>query len=130
MVFQQDTQRGDGPVRTCVGCRQKTSTRELLRLVARSGPDGQAGSWYVEPDPGGSAPGRGAHLHPTAACLELAERRRAFARALRHDAQAHGALDLDRLRRHLAPHGTAPPQHPAPPQTQSSAPIRNGSTSS
>ncbi len=28
-------------------------------------------------------PGRGAHLHPDLHCLELAERRRAFARSLR-----------------------------------------------
>ena len=37
----------------------------------------------VVPDPSGSAPGRGAHLHPTAACYELAVRRKAFGRALR-----------------------------------------------
>ena len=50
MVFQQDTQRGDGPVRTCVGCRRKAPKRELLRVVVRAGPDGQA-PWHVEPDP-------------------------------------------------------------------------------
>ncbi|WP_082534093.1 YlxR family protein [Marmoricola sp. Leaf446] len=124
MVFQQDTQRGDGPVRTCVGCRRKAPKRELLRVVVRAGPDGQA-PWHVEPDPVGSAPGRGAHLHPTVACLALAERKRAFTRALRHDAQARGALSLDRLRRHLADL-----QLPAPPAPTQSAPIRNGSTSS
>lgn len=37
----------------------------------------------VVPDPLGTAPGRGAHLHPTTECYELAVRRRAFARALR-----------------------------------------------
>jgi len=37
----------------------------------------------VVPDPEGTAPGRGAHLHPTIECYELAVRRRAFARALR-----------------------------------------------
>ena len=37
----------------------------------------------VVPDPLGSAPGRGAHLHPTTACYELAVRRKAFGRALR-----------------------------------------------
>jgi uncharacterized protein len=37
----------------------------------------------VVPDPQGTAPGRGAHLHPTAACYELAVRRKAFGRALR-----------------------------------------------
>ena len=37
----------------------------------------------VVPDPDGTAPGRGAHLHPTTACYDLAVRRKAFARALR-----------------------------------------------
>lgn len=37
----------------------------------------------VVPDPTATAPGRGAHLHPTSECYELAVRRRAFARALR-----------------------------------------------
>jgi predicted RNA-binding protein YlxR (DUF448 family) len=37
----------------------------------------------VVPDPQGTAPGRGAHLHPTTACYELAVRRKAFGRALR-----------------------------------------------
>ena len=37
----------------------------------------------VVPDPAGRSSGRGAHLHPTTGCLELAVRRRAFPRALR-----------------------------------------------
>jgi uncharacterized protein len=37
----------------------------------------------VVPDPLGTASGRGAHLHPTVACYELAVRRKAFGRALR-----------------------------------------------
>ena len=41
------------------------------------------GHAVVVPDPLGTAPGRGAHLHPTAACYELAVRRKAFGRALR-----------------------------------------------
>ena len=77
-----DTPRevGPGPVRTCIGCRQRTAKSELLRVVAGAGADGQPA---VCPDPGGRAPGRGAHLHPTSACLDQAVRRRAFARALR-----------------------------------------------
>jgi predicted RNA-binding protein YlxR (DUF448 family) len=57
----------------------------LLRVVAvvrgvdRSGLD----LIGVEPDPARIRPGRGAHLHPDPACLALAERRRAFGRALR-----------------------------------------------
>jgi uncharacterized protein len=38
-------------------------------------------------------PGRGAHVHPTSACLDLALRRRAFGRALRFT----GVIDTDGL---------------------------------
>jgi len=48
-------------------------------------------------DPTGKAPGRGAYLHPSAECLELAVRRRAFARALRTD----GGLDSTELQAFL-----------------------------
>ncbi len=41
------------------------------------------GQPVVAPDPNGTAPGRGAHLHPTTECYDLAVRRRAFGRALR-----------------------------------------------
>lgn len=41
------------------------------------------GQPVVVPDPGATAPGRGAHLHPTAECYQLAVRRKAFGRALR-----------------------------------------------
>jgi predicted RNA-binding protein YlxR (DUF448 family) len=41
------------------------------------------GIWAVVPDPRHRLPGRGAHLHPVPECLDLAERRRAFPRALR-----------------------------------------------
>lgn len=67
------------PVRTCVGCRNRAAKHELLRVVAGDlghGPE-------LVPDPRGRAPGRGAHLHPSPDCLELALRRRAFPRALR-----------------------------------------------
>ncbi|BBH18249.1 hypothetical protein Back2_25360 [Nocardioides baekrokdamisoli] len=41
------------------------------------------GQSVVEPDIEGAVPGRGAHLHPTIECYDLAVRRKAFARALR-----------------------------------------------
>ncbi|MBO9520246.1 MAG: YlxR family protein [Nocardioidaceae bacterium] len=84
-----------GPVRTCIGCRERAAKRELLRVTLRTGGDG---SLAVVPDPAGTAPGRGAHLHPTSACLELAVRRRAFGRALR----SAGSPSVDELREHLA----------------------------
>jgi uncharacterized protein len=46
----------------------------------------------VVPDPDGTSPGRGAHLHPTAECYDLAVRRKAFARALRYQPGAEGGL--------------------------------------
>jgi hypothetical protein len=62
-------------VRTCVGCRQQAVKSDLLRVAV-------AGDLVV-PDPGARLPGRGAYLHPSQRCFELAQRRRAFARALR-----------------------------------------------
>jgi uncharacterized protein len=66
-------------VRTCVGCRERAAKSELIRIVAAS--NGAITSVVV--DPRRSAGGRGAHLHPTVACLELATRRKAWGRALR-----------------------------------------------
>ena len=81
------------PVRTCIGCRERTSTSELLRVVA-----GDRGAGLeVVPDPAGRAPGRGAHLHPTSSCLGLALRRRAFPRALRIPAGPLGTTAVEEL---------------------------------
>jgi predicted RNA-binding protein YlxR (DUF448 family) len=52
----------------------------LLRIVAIKH---DAEQYSLMPDPARRRPGRGAHLHPDPACLALAERRRAFGRALR-----------------------------------------------
>lgn len=81
------------PVRTCIGCRVRSSQSELLRIVLR-------GSSVVL-DARGVLPGRGAWLHPTSECVTLALRRRAFGRALRAD----GALDTDTLENRLNGHG-------------------------
>lgn len=80
-------------VRTCVGCRERATTRDLLRLVAGEDDHGPA----VVPDPQRVAPGRGAHLHPTTDCLAIAERRRAFPRALR----VRGELSTTSLRERI-----------------------------
>jgi len=76
-------------VRTCLGCRDRADKTTLVRLVAVR----VSTTWVVEPDLRGSMPGRGAHLHPTTRCLELATRRKAFGRALR----VEGPLDLSRI---------------------------------
>ncbi|HPU12563.1 MAG TPA: YlxR family protein [Aeromicrobium sp.] len=70
-------------IRTCVGCRQRVDKTTLVRVVA--GKDGA--KLFVQPDLGGSLPGRGAHLHPATRCFELARDRRAFSRALRIEGQ-------------------------------------------
>ena len=76
-------------MRTCVGCKERTVKSSLLRLVA-------AGD-VIQPDPRARLPGRGAYLHPSLACLDLARRRRAFPRALR----AAGSLSLEPLAEYL-----------------------------
>ncbi|MDQ4011543.1 MAG: YlxR family protein [Actinomycetota bacterium] len=63
------------PIRTCVGCRTKAAASGLLRVVAVDE--------TLVPDPRRRHPGRGAWMHPDIGCLRLAERRRAFPRALR-----------------------------------------------
>ncbi len=56
----------------------------------------------VVPDPQGTAPGRGAHLHPTTACYELAVRKKAFGRALRITGRAADKLDSAAVEHHVA----------------------------
>ena len=81
---------GSFPVRTCVGCKERAAKSSLLRLVA-VGDD-------IVPDPQARQPGRGAYLHPSLACFELAQRRRAFSRALR----APGPLNSASLASYLS----------------------------
>ena len=73
-------------MRTCVGCRTRTLAEELLRVVAEDG--------KLVPDPRRRHAGRGAWLHPVLACLDSAERKKAFPRALR----AQGPLDTAEVR--------------------------------
>lgn len=102
-----------GAIRTCIGCRQRAAAAELLRVVvapdaigkvprpentrADFAPGGPA-ALPVVPDPRRCTPGRGAWLHRDPECVELAERRRAFARALRVPV----ALDPSPVREYVA----------------------------
>lgn len=70
-------------------------------MTAGSDADGRPA---VVPDPTATAPGRGAHLHPTTECYDLAVRRRAFGRALRSDPGLPSAPVSDYLTTR-APHG-------------------------
>ena len=63
------------PVRQCLGCREMKPKAELVRVV-RS-PEGQ-----VSLDTRGKAPGRGAYVCRSAACLKKAVKSRALDRAL------------------------------------------------
>ena len=88
------TERAE-PVRTCVGCRRRAAKSDLLRIVVEDTDDGE--TRRLVPDPRGRRSGRGAHLHPDPECLALAERRRAFGRALR----VEGPLDASPVREHV-----------------------------
>ncbi|QEO13394.1 YlxR family protein [Agromyces intestinalis] len=77
------------PVRTCIGCRARAPRSSLLRVVAQDS--------HLVADVAAVRPGRGAWLHPTLDCFRLAERRRAFGRALR----VGGMLDTSELENRL-----------------------------
>lgn len=74
------------PVRTCLACRQKADKQDLVRLVRT--PEGA-----VRVDPSGRLNGRGAYLHSSRACWELALRRGTMERALRLSSIAPGDRD-------------------------------------
>ena len=78
-----------GPLRTCVGCRATGPRSALLRVVVVQD--------VLVVDVARRMPGRGAWLHPDPGCLEKAERRRAFGRALR----VAGQPDTSAVHRHL-----------------------------
>jgi uncharacterized protein len=63
------------PIRTCVGCRERGSKSTLVRLVASA--EG------LEIDRSGTAPGRGAHVHPSPSCVAAAGQPGVLGRALR-----------------------------------------------
>ena len=88
-ALDSTTVRPPGPVRTCVGCRGRAAKTDLLRVVADGG--------RLVPDPAGRLPGRGASVHRDLRCVDLAEKRRAFPRALR----LPGPLDLGPVREAL-----------------------------
>jgi predicted RNA-binding protein YlxR (DUF448 family) len=74
------------PVRTCVGCRQRATRSNLIRIVNQ-----KAGTADLKIDRAAVMPGRGAWMHPASECLKLAIERRAFVRALKLGSQPQGA---------------------------------------
>jgi predicted RNA-binding protein YlxR (DUF448 family) len=75
----------------------------MMRVVVVEG--------VLVPDPRACIPGRGAWVHPTPDCLDLAERRRAFARALR----VPGPLDVAAVRIEIASRTASRSSDPAAP---------------
>jgi predicted RNA-binding protein YlxR (DUF448 family) len=65
--------------RTCVGCRLRSSRAELSRIVEESN--------FLVFDIQKKLPGRGAWIHPSQDCLNLAIQRNAFGRALKLNKQ-------------------------------------------
>ncbi len=82
-------------MRTCVGCRVRAAKSELLRV-------GVVDEALV-PDPRGQLPGRGASIHPDEQCIDLADRRAAFARALRNPKLRNSSALRGYVRRLAAP---------------------------
>ncbi|MDQ3462308.1 MAG: YlxR family protein [Actinomycetota bacterium] len=74
------------PVRTCIGCRRRAPAEVLTRVIRRF--DGTL-------EVGRALPGRGAWVCPASpACIDHAERRRAFDRALRGSVLPEAVTDL------------------------------------
>lgn len=63
------------PMRTCVGCGEQKTKRELIRVVKNS-------EDQVFVDFKGKANGRGAYICPSLECLKKAQKRDALSRSL------------------------------------------------
>lgn len=78
--MQTTEHRAESPERTCVGCGKRNPAEELVRVVL--------GDHAVVPDAKGGSFGRGAHVHVSRSCLEIACKKgfpRAFKREIRAD---------------------------------------------
>lgn len=69
------------PMRTCVGCRERDAQSQLVRAVRSLAP--QSGKTSLRLDHEGTAPGRGAWIHPASPCIDSALKRGGFARSFR-----------------------------------------------
>jgi predicted RNA-binding protein YlxR (DUF448 family) len=77
--------KGEGPIRTCVGCRQARPRDELVRL-------GRNADGSVVVDGRGTMPGRGAWVCGAVACVERGVRRDRLARAFRKSCEVSPGL--------------------------------------
>ncbi len=76
----------EGSARTCVGCREQAAPEALERFVLMGG--------ELVYDMRRKAPGRGASVHASAACLEAALKRGAFARSFKQAVKTPPAPEL------------------------------------
>ena len=88
------------PQRTCVGCRQVQGKRELVRVVRT--PDGE-----IVVDPTGRLNGRGAYVHSSRECFELALRRGGLERGLKTSLSPETRRTLETMAESLP---SAPPE--------------------
>ncbi len=93
------------PQRTCVACRQTEAKRGLVRVVRT--PEGQ-----VVIDPTGRLNGRGAYVHESRECWELALKRGGIERALKVSLTPDARAALE------AHASSLPPLPPKEPQLQ------------
>ena len=75
----------EGPLRTCIGCRQARPQSELVRIV-------RAANGRVRTDARRLAPGRGAYLCEDPSCVERAVKGGRFANAFRKPCSAGADL--------------------------------------
>jgi predicted RNA-binding protein YlxR (DUF448 family) len=93
------------PQRTRVGCRQVQGKRELVRVVRT--PEGE-----VVVDPTGKRNGRGAYVHATRDCFDLALRRGGIERGLKTSLTPEARRALEAIAQSLP---SAPPEGEATP---------------
>jgi uncharacterized protein len=79
------------PQRTCIGCREVKSKRELIRIVRT--PDGS-----IVMDPSGKANGRGAYVCPRTDCFQTALNSKRLSKALNAEIDEN---DVSRIKRDL-----------------------------
>ena len=81
--------------RTCVGCREESPKRALIRVV-------RSPSGCVALDESGKLPGRGAYLCARLECVEKAKKAKALSRALKTEVKADV---YDRLAEYVSEYG-------------------------
>ena len=84
VINPNSTTHTPAPTRTCIATKQRRNCSELLRIVATTRSDG---SVAVVADPRRRMQGRGAWITPTLEAWEIADKRRAFGRALKVSTQ-------------------------------------------